>query len=220
MKHVTALLMLVLLAGYVQAAPVTTAVVKRPTTTATVNHPTTTAIVNRPTTTAVVSRPTTVVPVLRPATTAVVTHPVTTATVSHPTTQVAVTHPGERGVSYVPTPAPAPAPTSAPKAESSASKPTSSSSVGSYTPSYKNAKDLKAKDVPQAADMLKAASGLGMTNSNSAQKEADAKSFKVEKGLSTQVSEEDVLKNTKLPSNLDSILKQRNFEEAKSAGKK
>ncbi len=219
MKQLTALFMFVLLSAYVQAAPVTTAVVNRPTTMATVSRPTTTATVNRPTTTAVVNRPTTVVPVLRPVTTAVVERPVTTATVSHPTTQAVVSHPGERGVSYVPTPAPAPAAPAA-KAQSSASKPTSSSSVGSYTPSYKNAKDLKATGVPQAADMLKAASGLGMTNSDSAQKEADAKAFKVEKGMSTQVSEEDVLKKTKLPGNIDSILKQRNFEEAKAAGKK
>lgn len=214
MKQLTALFMFVLLSAYVQAAPVTTAVVNRPTTTATVSRPTTTATVNRPTTTAVVSRPKTAVSVYQPVTTVVVERPVTTATVSHPTTQAVVSHPGERGVSYVPTPAPAP------KAQSSASKKTSSSSVGSYTPSYKNAKDLKATEAPQAATMVNASSGLGMTNSDSAQKEADAKAFKVEKGMSTQVSEEDVLKKTKLPSNIDSILKQRNFEEAKAAGKR
>lgn len=205
MKHLSVLFVFALLAGFLQAAPVTTVKVTRPTTTATVNRPTTTAVVSRPTTTAAV---------LHPTTTATVERPVTTTVVSHPTTQVTVTHPGERGVAYVPTPAPA-----APKKTSSAAKTTSSSAAGSYTPAYKNAKDLKAADVPKAATVTNAVSGLGMTNSDAAQKEADAKSFKVEKGLSTQVSEEDVLKNTKLPTNLDSKLKQRNFEAAKFSGK-
>lgn len=206
MKHLSICFVFMLLAGALGAAPVTTA---------TVNRPTTTATVNRPTTSAVVSRPTTAVPVLRPATTAAVERPVTTATVSHPTTQVVVTHPGERGLSYVPTPAPA-----APKAQPSANKTTSSSSVGSYTPSYKNAKDFKAEETPKAATLSNATSGLGMTNSDAAQKEADAKSFEVQKAMSTQVTEEDVLKKTKLPTNIDSTLKQRNFEAAKAAGKK
>lgn len=205
MKHLSVLFVFVLLTGFLQAAPVTTVKVTRPTTTATVNRPTTTAVVSRPTTTAAV---------LHPTTTATVERPVTTAVVSHPTTQVTVTRPGERGVAYVPTPAPA-----APKKTSSSAKTTSSSAVGSYTPAYKNAKDFKAADVPKAATVTNAVSGLGMTNSDAAQKEADAKSFKVEKGLSTQVSEEDVLKNTKLPTNLDSKLKQRNFEAAKFSGK-
>lgn len=188
------------------AAPVTNAPVTRPTTNAAVSRPVTSVSVSHPVTSSAVTRP---------ASNAAVTRPTTNAVVLRPVTNVSVTHPGEKALS-VATPGfsgaakPAPAAPSAPPA---------SSSGGSYTPSYKQAKDLKSAQIPKAAS-LGAGGGLGITDPNAAQKAKEAEEFEVKKAESTQVSIDDVLKKTNIPSDMASKLKQRNFEAAKSAGKK
>lgn len=162
-----------------------------PTTQVTVTHPTTTAVKNLPRTNVVVSKPTT---------TAVVTRPVTTAPVTRPTTP---------GVS------------SSAALKTSSGLAGSSSKGGSYTPSYKNAKTLapSAADTPKAAKLGSGTAGLGMTDPNAAQKAAEAASSTKPKAETSQPSLDDVLKKTKLPGDISSKLKQRNFEAAKAAGK-
>lgn len=192
------------------AAPVTNVTVTHPTTAAPVVRPVTSVTVTRPVTNAPVTHPVTVAPVSRPVTNVAVTRPVTAVSVTHPVTSVSASRPGASGFTA-----------SSPSAGSSASsaKSGASSSSSSYTPTYKQAKDLKAPDIPKAAS-LGAGSGLGMVDGNAAQKDRDAESFEVKKGESTQISIDDVLKKTQMPSDLDSKLKQRNFEAAKMKGKK
>ncbi len=167
MRNLCLLFVLFVGVAPVSAAPVTTANVERPTTATSVSRPTTAVTVNHPSTAASVVRPTTAVPVLRP---------VTAGAVSRPTTQVEVKRPGETGVSYVPSahkelskvePAAsaAVAETSSPAAVASTS---GSSSGGSYTPSYKQAKDFSASS---------SGGGLGMNAADAAAKEGEAKNF-------------------------------------------
>lgn len=184
------------------AAPTTTVTVHRPTTASSVTRPTTAAEVSRPTTAVSVSHPTTVVPVL---------HPTTTATNVRPTTQVSVHRPGEQGLSYVPvTPGvrATPAADKPASAAASSSASSSSSAGGSYTPSYKQAKDLSAttaKNISQTA-LSEKTTGLAMSDPNASQKEADARATQVQKAMSSQVSTDEVLKNTKIPDNVKAAL--------------
>ena len=197
--------------------PVTADHVQKPYTHVTVSKPTTHSVVTHPTTTAEVNLPRTQVPVLKPTTHSMVNHPVTTAVVNHPVTTAQVTHPVTDVSVTHPTTVPAMASASAPENKpGKGGKMGSSSGSGSYEASYKNVKDFAAAnvakaDIPQAAKLSGGQAGLGMSDSNAAEKEALAAKERA-KGEGTDLSAEDVLKKTKLPSGLDSMLKQRNFE--------
>lgn len=173
-------------------APVTNVSVARPATSSASARPVTAGGAHRPTTEVSVVRPVTAAGVSRPSGSVIVSRPQTSVSVTHPTTSLSATRLGERGLSSV-------------SASASASGGTfgarSASSGGSYTPSYKKAKSFSSSKQNKSSD-----GGLGMTDPNAAQKEADAKSAKVKKAMSTQVSVDDVLKNTEIPENLRKAL--------------
>lgn len=189
--------------------PRTHAAVTKPTTFVSVQHPTTFATKNPPITQVSVTKPTTHVAVTHPTTFSSVTHPVTTGNVFHPTTAVTVTHPTTLPIAELEK-------VSKPGRGGLDGKMGSSSASGSYEASYKNVKAFSAADVP-AADIPKAVKlsggqgGLGVQDDKAAEKEALAAQEKA-KAESAEASIDDVLKKTKLPSGLDSMLKQRNFE--------
>ena len=198
-------------AATVYAAPTTQVVVNHPTTQGTVNRPTTTVTVTRPTTVAPVTRPTTSAAVTQPVTVVPVSHPVTTATVTHPTTQVTVFHPTTFATSAG----------------------ESSKAGGSYTPSYKQAKTFNASAAASAAEKPAPTAakptggpakpgkagdnGLGLANQDAERDALAAQERK--KAEDSQVSAENVLKNTKLPEGFEGKIKQKAFE-AEQASKK
>ncbi len=166
------------------------------------------------------AQPKTQVSVMRPTTNVAVTHPQTQVAVSkpktltlvnpRPTTTVRVKHPGEKPLVAAPESASASAPTPASSAK------TAAQSGGSYTPSYKQAKDLKAKNtIPQAAALGVGAAGLNMADPDALAKAAAAAKMNMPKAENAQPNLQDVLNKTNMPKGLESALKQRNFATGK-----
>lgn len=174
-------------------------------------HPKTQVVVTRPQTTAVKHMPRTNVVVSRPQTTAQVSHPVTPGSAT------------EAFVNGKPSTDGRPSVAAAKPATSAAPTPSKlAAPAPSYTPSYKQSKDLNVssgassqatpKGLPPAA--MQANSSLGLNDPNAAQKAADAKSLQFEKVLTEKAAEA----NVHVPSDFESKIKQLNF--AATKGKK
>lgn len=210
MKRLFFLLFIGSLAAPVCAAPQTQVSVNRPRTAVSVVRPSTSAPVSHPRTSVSVKRTATVTPVTRPATNSVVSHPATSVSVAHPVTSVSVSRP----VTFSSSAALSAVKTGAPGGKTAAS---------SYSPSYKNAKDLKtskADSAPKASQLTAGQSGLGIIDPSAAQKAALAAASDKPKAESSQMSIDEVLQKTNLPSNIMGKLKQRNFEASRHSNKK
>ncbi|MBR3603938.1 MAG: hypothetical protein IKL48_04595 [Elusimicrobiaceae bacterium] len=169
------------------------------------------ALFAHPKTTAVVTHPKTdVVPLVRPRSNAVVARPTTTSRVAQPLTPGGTTQAFMLGTKEDQPAGAAPAATPVVGTKTSAKS--------SYEPSYKKAKDFKSSStaVPKQTNQNPEAknNGLGMKDPMAAQKEADARTFDIQKAL-----DEGTFKNI-VPPEIMGKLKQRNHEAAKSAGKK
>lgn len=157
-----------------------------------------------PQTNSVVTHPkTNTFSVVQPRTNATVTRPTTSAKVLQPMTAGGATANFVNGTG-----------TSNPVAAVKPSAPAPSgkkAASGSYTPSYKKSKDFTAKKADQGGGN---ADGLGLADQGAAQKDADARSFQVQKALSAGDFDKIV------PPAIMGKLKQRNHEAAQAAKKK
>ena len=116
---------------------------------------------------------------------------------------VTVQRPGERPVSYGPD-------VSAREAVSSPPAPSASSAAASSSGRTQKA------TAPAAAQNTSSTVGLGMNNAQAAaQRDAAARATQVQKAESAQVSTDDVLKNTKMPSNIQEALRKMGQNGAK-----
>ena len=133
-----------------------------------------------PVTSSATVMPRTDVPVLRPVTNTPVNRPTTSGSVLRPVT-------------------PGTAVSGVPKANVSLNGVSrSNSSTGSYTPSYKNAKNLASSQAPAAAKTTQGEKGLGFGDNQAAAKAALA-AQEQKKAESAEVGSKDVLKSTVLP---------------------
>ena len=161
-------------------------------------------VMAHPQTTSVVTHPqTNVVSVVKPRTNAVVTRPATTVQVQQPMTAGGATANFVKGTGEDKVAGSAKPATPVPSGKTVA--------AGSYTPSYKKAKDLTPK---KAEQNMAASGGLGLKDPAAGQKEADARAFQVQKALDSGSFDKIV------PPEIMGKLKQRNHEAAKAAGKK
>lgn len=174
-----------------------------PVTSSAVNKPATASAVSRPATASSVVRPSTAGGVARPSTSSGVSRPTTATAVARPATSVTVQRPGERPMSYGPD-------VSAREAVSSPSAPSASSAAASSSGRTQKA------TAPAAAQNTSSTVGLGMNNAQAAaQRDAAARATQVQKAESAQVSTDDVLKNTKMPSNIQEALRKMGQNGAK-----
>lgn len=175
-----------------------------PVTSSAVNKPATASAVSRPATASSVVRPSTAGGVARPSTSSGVSRPTTATAVARPATTVTVQRPGERPMSYGPD-------VSAREAASSASSSAASSSAGASSSGR-----AQKTTAPAAAQNTSSTVGLGMNNAQAAaQRDAAARATQVQKAESAQVSTDDVLKNTKMPSNIQEALRKMGQNGAK-----